>query len=247
MERLLLALDTTTRGGSVALMREGRLLDAQPGDPTRTHGARLPGELIGILARHGLTLADVDVYAVAVGPGSFTGLRIGIATIQGLAYASGRPVVPVSALEATARAAVQVAPAAAVVGVWMDAQRREVFSALWTVTRAGAAPGLDPLEAPAVGPPAAVLARWRERLAGRPLVLAGDGATAYRALATEDGEGSVTIVDRLPPLAGVMAAMAAERAAAGETVGPGAIQPLYIRRPDAELAREKQRRAGDED
>ena len=102
---LILALDTTSRAGSVALARDAGVLDQQRGDPSRTHGERLPGDIGDLLERHGLTVADVDLYAVAAGPGSFTGLRVGIATIQGLALAHARPVVPVSALVALAHGA----------------------------------------------------------------------------------------------------------------------------------------------
>ena len=74
---LILALDTTSRAGSVALARDAGVLDQQRGDPSRTHGERLPGDIGDLLERHGLTVADVDLYAVAAGPGSFTGLRVG--------------------------------------------------------------------------------------------------------------------------------------------------------------------------
>ena len=102
---LVLALDTTTRGGSVAVARDARVLDLLEGDPARPHAERVPADLVTSLERAGASLADVDVFAVAVGPGSFTGLRIGIAAIQGCAFAAGRPVVGVSALEALALAA----------------------------------------------------------------------------------------------------------------------------------------------
>ena len=88
---VLLALDTTTAAGSVALWRDG-LIEEQPGDPARSHAERLPGELAALLARHGCTTNDVDRYAVASGPGSFTGLRVGIATVQGLALVGARVV-----------------------------------------------------------------------------------------------------------------------------------------------------------
>ena len=100
---VILALDTTTKAGSCALWRDGALVEQRPGDAARTHAERLPGDLADLLAAHGLTVKDVDLYAVASGPGSFTGLRVGIATIQGLALVHGRKVVAVSALEALAQ------------------------------------------------------------------------------------------------------------------------------------------------
>jgi ribosomal-protein-alanine N-acetyltransferase len=86
---LVLALDTTTAAGSVALWRDG-LIEERAGDPARSHAERLPGDLIGILGAHGLAPRDIERYAVAAGPGSFTGLRIGIATVQGLALVGER-------------------------------------------------------------------------------------------------------------------------------------------------------------
>ena len=100
---VILALDTTTTAGSCALWRDGALVEQRPGDAARTHAERLPGDLADLLAAHGLTVNDVDLYAVASGPGSFTGMRVGIATIQGLALVHGRQVVAISALEALAQ------------------------------------------------------------------------------------------------------------------------------------------------
>src|SRR5829696_3473321 len=98
---LVLALDTTTRQGSVALSRDARILGVDAGDAATAHGARLPGDLAHLLAAHNLRVGDVDLFAVAAGPGSFTGLRIGIATMQGLALGNGKPLAGVSALDAT--------------------------------------------------------------------------------------------------------------------------------------------------
>ena len=73
--------------------------------PARTHGERLPREILALLDGIGLTTADIDLFAVASGPGSFTGLRIGIATLQGLAFVHRRQIAAVSALEALAQLA----------------------------------------------------------------------------------------------------------------------------------------------
>src|SRR3712207_3323697 len=102
---LILALDTTTRAGSAALVRDGAIVREHVGDPLLTHGQRLPADLMQLIAAAGMTLDAVDLFAVAAGPGSFTGLRVGIATVQGLAMATGKRIVPVSVLDALARAA----------------------------------------------------------------------------------------------------------------------------------------------
>src|SRR5438045_1389790 len=97
---LVLALDTTTRRGSAALARDGAVIDLVASDPAEPPAARLPLELIRLLDRHAITLPQIDVFAVATGPGSFTGLRIGIATMQGLAFAQRRPLIGISGLDA---------------------------------------------------------------------------------------------------------------------------------------------------
>src|SRR5438552_13586472 len=128
----VLALDTTGRAGSVALIEDGRILLEQQGDASRTHGERLPGELAAL----GAAFVSIDIFAVAIGPGSFTGLRIGIATIQGLALVGKRRVAGVSALEAHAQLASRTLGVGALVACWIDAQRGDVFSALYRVADA---------------------------------------------------------------------------------------------------------------
>src|SRR5580704_14403805 len=132
----VLSLDTTTRAGSVALVENDHILAERQGDPSRTHAERLPREILSLLDEHGLRPDDVDLFAVASGPGSFTGLRVGIATIQGLAFVQGRRVAAVPALEAIAQSTTRDQPAGTVVGVWMDARRRDVFFALYRLTSA---------------------------------------------------------------------------------------------------------------
>jgi len=239
---LVLALDTTTRAGSVAVAKDGRVLDLLAGDPTRPHAERLPADLVRSLDRAGATLGDVDVFAVAIGPGSFTGLRIGIAAIQGCAFAAGRPVVGVSALEALALA-VSAAGSRGTdrrLGVWMDAQREEVFSALYTVAGAGPDARLETIEGPVVGDPATTAGRWHRLFRTVWCPVAGDGAVRYRHLLSEIAGSPVVVIDP-PPLAATMALVAEQRARAGESILPHAIRPLYVRRPDAELARDRRR------
>src|SRR5579862_5554902 len=97
---ICLALDTTTRVASCAVARDGVVLREDPCDPDRQLALQLPGALDDLLALAGVELRDVDAFAVATGPGSFTGLRIGIATMQGLAFAEEKPLIGVSGLAA---------------------------------------------------------------------------------------------------------------------------------------------------
>ena len=238
---LILALDTTTRGGSLALMRDGGLLEVFAGDAARTHATRLPGDIIDCLARHHLGVGEIDLYGVAVGPGSFTGLRIGIASVQGLAFANDRPVVGVSALDALVEAAGAPAPGHAEPGslraAWMDAQRGEVYGCLygWRADR------WEPVSGPAVGRPPDMLAAWEAVLADASAEFVGDGAVVHAAALSEFLAGRARLIVPVPPLAGAIAAIAARRVA--EAGPPHRVRPLYVRRPDAELARDR-RQAG---
>ena len=222
---LALALDTTTRSGSAAVVRDGVILLEHTGNPAITHGQRLPRDLMRLLDEAGIRLADVDIFAVAAGPGSFTGLRVGIATAQGLAMAAGRRIVPVPTLEALARAGrngvSRVAP-------WMDAQRGEVFAAVYAADGATVE-----IEASSETPERA-LDRWPRPLAAEAMQLVGDGALRYREI-VERRVPAAVIVDPVPPLAGFIGMIASQCPQRG--VLPHAVLPIYVRRSDAELAR----------
>jgi tRNA threonylcarbamoyladenosine biosynthesis protein TsaB len=237
---LILALDTTTRAGSLSLVHDGHVLETCVGDAARTHATRLPGDILDVLSRHRFTLRDVGLYGVAAGPGSFTGLRIGIATIQGLAFAHGRLVAGVSALDALVEADGQARPAAAgeLRAAWMDAQRGEVYACLYRRDPAGWAA----VAGPVVAAPAAVLTEWGPLIGEGALRLVGDGAAAYVELLRQALGSRAAVADPVPPLAPAIAALADRAHQAGRSGPPHAIRPLYIRRPDAELVRE--RRAG---
>ena len=230
----VLALDSTGRAGSVALVEDGRVVREMEGDASRTHGERLPGELAAL----GAPFSSVDLFAVASGPGSFTGLRIGIATMQGLALVRKRPVVGVSALEALAQLASRKLDPGSLVACWIDAHRGEVFSALYRVTDAAlfTPERLTELEGAAVAGPERTLAEWSGHQL-RDATFTGDGARRYQqAVPVSGGAGSLGASE---PLAGAIGCMATVSAARGLAVEPGAVHALYVRRPDAELHRDR--------
>lgn len=241
----VLALDSTTGAGSVALLaadddgrvdRTLRVIDQRVGDASRPHAERLPAELTALVEANGLSLADVDLFAVASGPGSFTGLRIGIATMQGLALVRGRPLIGVTALDALGEAGAAHAPPGATIAVWMDAHRREVFTALYTLERAAGAVRAVEREGARVDDPAATLTRWRARRAA-PSAFVGGGASLYAATIREHFPAAAIVAT--PPLASYVGRLGAMRAAGGASTHPAALQPVYVRRPDAELARQR--------
>src|SRR6185436_8847200 len=178
---IVLALDTTTRGGSVAVTNDDRILALLPGDESRTHGERLPGEIARALDQAGVTRDRIDLLAVATGPGAFTGLRIGLAAIQGLAMTLGRPVIGVSALDALAE---QVSASDVDLLIpWMDAQRGDVFATLID-RRTGAT-----IETPAAADPKTLIGAWRSHLSNRRAIFIGDAAARHAALITQAGHG----------------------------------------------------------
>lgn len=229
---LILALDTTTRGGSVAVADGDRVLTVLPGDPSRTHGERLPGELVTALDRACMPRQRLDLIAVATGPGAFTGLRIGLAAMQGLAMTLGKPVIGISALDALAD---QVTDDIDVVAPWMDAQRGDVFATL--IERRTAMT----IETPVAAHPQALLEAWTPQLSGRRAIFIGDAVIRDRAVIEDAARGAWQT--RTPgPLAPHIARLAYARALKGEGGPPHGLEPLYVRRPDAEIERERRGR-----
>jgi tRNA threonylcarbamoyladenosine biosynthesis protein TsaB len=228
----VLALDTTTRAGSVAIVDDDAVVEERAGDAARAHAERLPAEILALAVANQTPLASIDLFAVASGPGSFTGLRIGIATLQGLAFVHGRKMVGIPSLEALAHYASRDLAAGAHVAAWTDAYRRDVFAALYRVADA---PMFHPdrlveIESPSVDSPASTWARWSGL--GLPAVVIGDGAVMYRdAIA-------VARILPAPLLAGAIGRLAVGYARRGADVHPSGIQALYVRRPDAEVTRE---------
>jgi tRNA threonylcarbamoyladenosine biosynthesis protein TsaB len=234
---IILALDTTTRAGSVAVADGDRMIAVMPGDGSRTHGERLPGEIAVALDRAGITTDHLDLLAVATGPGAFTGLRIGLAAIQGLAMTLRKPVVGVSALDALVEQAGECD--ADVVVPWMDAQRGDVFATLVDF-RSGST-----IETPAAANPRALLEAWHPHLVNRRAIFIGDAAGRDAAIIDEAGNGRWET--RTPAaLAPQIAILGRRRAEKGEAGLPHALEPIYVRRPDAEIERDRLgRRSGD--
>ncbi len=210
-------MDTTSERESVALASDG-VVRAEVRVFTRDgHSRRVLPAIAFILESLSLRPADVDAYAVAIGPGSFTGVRVGLSTVQGLALAGGRPCLGVSTLDVLAA---DVKGEAATLVPMVDAARGDqVFTAAYD----GDA---RPREEPHAEAPAAMA----ERVGGA-AAFVGDGAERYRA------EILARRADALFPrrrlyLAGTLALLAEPRLASGEGVPPSALRPLYLRAAD---------------
>ena len=231
---LILALDMTSRAGSVAVVNDDRVVAVLHGDSDRTHGERLPREVDRVLTAAGCSAKDLDLLAVASGPGAFTGLRIGLAAVQGLAMVLQIPAIGISALEALAEAALEAGrPPSENIAAWMDAARGEVFAARYAVMNGAL---VESSEGASVAAPGVVLAAMSvEKLVRTTFI--GDGAVKYRELVVQSSDGGAEILEAPAALAPFVARLGRVRALAGQAGPPRALQPLYVRRPDAELSR----------
>lgn len=241
---LILSIETATRGGSVALTRGARLLAARAGDATVSHSSHLLRYVSEALEEAGVTLREIELFAAAVGPGSFTGLRIGLATVKSFAATLGRSCVGVPSLHAVARAAGESDRTLAL----LPAGRGEVFAQLLKVDAAG---DVQQLEEPAHVTPRRLLERFGNV---QPVRWAGDGALAHaeaisaQALSagisfSRDDENAAqkrgaedwTLAAPTEILAQEVAGLALLRARAAEVLAPAGLRAVYVRPSDAEL------------
>jgi len=222
---LVLGVETSTMQGGVALVGGDRLVSEYLLNVEATHSERLLPAIDRMLCEAGVGLDAISGIAVSIGPGSFTGLRIGLSTVKGLAYATGLPVVGVPTLEAMAWtvpfAAEQVCPV-------LDARKHEVYAALFRYERGV----LVRLMADAALAPEALCSKIR-----KPTLFLGDGLPVYGELFRR------LLGDRMlvPPLPsrGARPACVAElgrhRLLRGERDSADSLVPRYLRPSEAEL------------
>jgi len=227
----ILGIDTATSGAAVAVVAHGEVLSeryAGPGaDGRPRHSARLLIEVAGAVDE-AEGWEGIGVIAVGVGPGTFTGLRIGIATARALAQGRGLPMAAVGSLDALARGIAERAPGRTRLAA-IDARRQETFAALYAAS--------GRLE---WGPVTASAEELARRLAGGDdaVVAAGDGSLRFRKTLESVGAEVLPATDEAHRIAARhVCALAAEI----EPGPPENVQPLYLRRPDAEVWREQQR------
>jgi tRNA threonylcarbamoyladenosine biosynthesis protein TsaB len=225
---ILLAIDTTSRNPSAALLRDGRLLALSAPKTDRQHSVEIFHLISEILGGASLSLSDVDVLGAANGPGAFTALRVSLSVVKGLAETHRKPVVPVSVLEAVCESA----RADGLLLPFVDAYRGQVFGGCYrkegeSLRRCGRervlafpefsasleADGVKLEECTLVSPQ---LKRWEQELEGT-------------ALATSRRENIS------PVLADSVARLARRKFAAGEAVDALRLEANYVRRSDAEL------------
>ena len=222
----ILALETSAKAVSAALSEDGRILASGYQDTGLTHSRTLMPIVEHLFRNTGLTRADCDAVAVAAGPGSFTGIRIGVAAAKGLAFAAEKPAVGVSTLAAMAR---NVAFADGLVLCAMDARRSQIYNAVFLAEN-GHLTRLTPDRAIALEELAQEL-----REDSRPKLVVGDGARLCFDFLSNAG-----LPCRLAPPhlimqnAASVALEAEEAAAAGGLISAQDLQPVYLRPAQAQ-------------
>lgn len=218
---IILAIDTAGAACSAALWRDGAILAKRVEPMFRGQAERLMPMVRSLAEEAGVSLSDIDLFAVSTGPGAFTGLRIGLAASAGMALAAGRPILGIDNFTIAARAVPSDRLAGRALLVALDSRRAELFAQPFDGRRVPLAEPacLAPAELPSLLPPG-------------PVLVTGDAAAvAAEALARTRDAALVTLFERAGPAdPAILAALAAENAG---RAGPDAPTPLYLRPPDA--------------
>jgi len=216
----VLAVETSTLSGGAALLDGKRVVGEYTLDVRLTHSERLMAAIDQLLVDAGWTARELEGLAVSVGPGSFTGLRVGLSTVKGLALALAVPVAAVPTLDAMAAmlpfAALPVCPV-------LDARKREVYASRYRWDGLGMRREWDYL---------AIAPDELDRRLDEPVIVVGDGADSIRSPFAHR-----IVPPRRGPAPAVVGALGHARLAIGETVAAAELVPIYLRPSEAELKR----------
>lgn len=229
---LILAVDSATPVAGVALLKDNKLLYEELTNYKKTHSETLMPMIDRALATCECTLQDLTAIAVTEGPGSFTGLRIGMGTVKGLSLAAGIPVAVVSTLDVLAA---NVAGSNLLVGTILDARKNEVYAAFYD-SSSTMPQRLTPMQ-PCSPEQLVMLAQEQMKLKSvRELVLLGDGFYPYEAYFRESLGLALKEAgpQQMLPRAASLASLAVKKVQEKEYVDPLSLRPLYIRLSEAE-------------
>lgn len=225
---LILAVDTSAKPVSCALAQDEKVLASFYANTGLTHSQTLMPMIENLLAISELNVRDLDAMAVNAGPGSFTGVRIGVSAVKGLAFTEDLPCIAVSTLESMA----ENTPATpeSVICCLMDARCQQVYGALFRKDEEGVLHRLSEDEA-------LTIEQMKEKLLalGRPVVLVGDGSElCYRAWKGNIPNVHLAAASARYQNAAATAVIACRRLSEGAVVSAEDLQPLYLRLPQAE-------------
>ena len=228
----VLGIDTSTSCGAVGLIDDGEVLSDYLLNIPVTHSERLLGAIEFVLREARCTIRDVDGWAISLGPGSFTGLRIGVSTVKGLAFATGKPVAGVSSLDTLAS---QVSPTPYLICPILDARKKEVYTAFYRYGNGD------------------ILERQSDHQALRPedlvkkiseqTIFLGDGVKTYREFLLH----SLPSLAAFPathlhiPHGSMVAKLGFELLKKGKPLNVSTFSPIYIRPSEAEMKWQERR------
>jgi len=221
----ILAVDTTTPSGSVAVLEDDCLLAEIAVESRSTHSTRLLAAINLLLSSLHLDIREMDGYAVTPGPGSFTGIRIGLSTVKSFAFASGKPIAPVSSLHALAWKIRE--PAGRLVAPMLDAKKGEIYAALVEFRKGRA---FEKIGQGAYAPD-----QFLARLpAGRDVVFIGNGIDLCRVKIADRFKAKAFFSDRSPFIAYEVGRLGRDLLKKGKGVSSLELEPLYFRKSQAE-------------
>jgi tRNA threonylcarbamoyladenosine biosynthesis protein TsaB len=229
----ILGIETATKTGSVAIATEGRIVAEYTLNIELTHSERLMATVDRVLKDTGMTMADIDGFGVSIGPGSFTGLRIGVATVKGLSFTSGKPAAAVPTLYALAW---NIPYALQPICPLLDAKKKEVYAALYRYE--GKALVQEMRETAIALPDLAALL-------GGEVIFTGEGARLHQTeiLRLFGDRAHFAPLSAAVSSAASVAEVAQRMLLEGRPADLDTLAPLYVRRPEAEVAWEKRRQS----
>lgn len=222
----ILAIETATVAGSIAIVDDSAgLIGEVRMDVKVVHAERLMPSIEWLLKASGIQINDIDAYAVSIGPGSFTGLRIGLSTAKGFSYATGKPVVPVPTLDAFART---LPFCSYIICPMLDARKNQVYAAFYKWNNGVC----NKIMSETAISPAELLNKLSE-----PAVFMGDGVKIYGKLISDTLQDKAVFApaSRMSPSASTVGEIALENLKQGIVTDPVSLVPLYIRRSEAEV------------
>jgi tRNA threonylcarbamoyladenosine biosynthesis protein TsaB len=222
----VLGIDTSTTSGSIALIHDERVISEFLLNLSVTHSERLLDAIDLVLRKARYALGDLDGFAISLGPGSFTGVRIGVSTVKGLAYAVQKPVVGVSTLDVLAS---QVSPTPYLICPVIDARKGEVYSAFYRYDEFNRPKRVSEYQAIK---PEVLFGMLKERT-----IFLGDGVKTFG----DDLRNSLKSFALFSPAAlhiphgSAVARLGVELLMRGEVLDLATFTPLYVRRSEAEI------------
>jgi tRNA threonylcarbamoyladenosine biosynthesis protein TsaB len=222
----ILALETATLAGSIAVVDDVEGLIGEVRVNVRVaHAERLMPSIEWLLHASSVSIKDIDVFALSIGPGSFTGLRIGLSTVKGFAFSTGKPIVAVPTLDALART---IPFSRHLVCPMLDARKNEVYAGLYRWE--------DQLYTKIMPEcaikPADLIKEIKERV-----IFLGEGARVYKDLIVETLKTKAVFAppSNMSPSAASVAEIAIQDIRNGKTADPVSLAPFYIRKSEAEV------------